>query len=258
LGEIRKDKPMPASNKDGNDPKTTRMDPEHRFLFKCGPGVACFTQCCQDINIVLTPYDVIRLKRALGISSDEFLDKYTLIMPKKDRLIPLVVLKMNEEDKRCPFVSPKGCVVYDHRPWACRMYPLDMNDDGTFRLITDASHCLGLLEKEEWRIGEWLVEQGIVPYDEMNTVLSSLTAPLQAQDLDVENPEIHKMVFMALYNLDKFRDFVFKSTFLDRFELDPARIERIKRDDVELLKFGIDWIKFGLFGEKLFKVRPKT
>ena len=249
---------MPASNKDGNDPKTTRMDPEHRFLFKCGPGVACFTQCCQDINIVLTPYDVIRLKRALGISSDEFLDKYTLIMPKKDRLIPLVVLKMNEEDKRCPFVSPKGCVVYDHRPWACRMYPLDMNDDGTFRLIADASHCLGLLEKEEWRIGEWLVEQGIVPYDEMNTVLSSLTAPLQAQDLDVENPEIHKMVFMALYNLDKFRDFVFKSTFLDRFELDPARIERIKRDDVELLKFGIDWIKFGLFGEKLFKVRPKT
>ena len=249
---------MPASNTEGNDPKTVRMDPEHRFLFKCGPGVACFTQCCQDINIVLTPYDVIRLKRALGISSDEFLDKYTLIMPKKDRLIPLVVLKMNEEDKRCPFVSPEGCVVYDHRPWACRMYPLDMNDDGTFRLITDASHCLGLLEKEEWRIGEWLVEQGIVPYDEMNTVLSSLTAPLQAQDLDVENPEIHKMVFMALYNLDKFRDFVFKSTFLNRFELDPARIERIKRDDVELLKFGIDWIKFGLFGEKLFKVRPKA
>ena len=249
---------MPASNRGGNDLKTARMDPEHRFLFKCGPGVDCFTQCCQDITIVLTPYDVIRLKRALGLSSDEFLDKYALIMPKKGRLIPLVVLKMNEEDKRCPFVSPEGCVVYDNRPWACRMYPLDMNDDGTFRLITDASHCLGLREKEEWRIGNWLVEQGIVPYDEMNTLLSSLTAPLQAQDLDVDNPEIHKMVFMALYNLDKFRDFVFKSTFLDRFDVDPARIEKIKRDDVALLKFGIDWIKFGLFGQKLFKVKPKA
>jgi len=249
---------MPASNRDGNDLKTARMDPEHRFLFKCGPGVACFTQCCQDITIVLTPYDVIRLKRALGLSSDEFLDKYALIMPKKGRLIPLVVLKMNEEDKRCPFVSPEGCVVYDNRPWACRMYPLDMNDDGTFRLITDASHCLGLREKEEWRIGNWLVEQGIVPYDEMNTLLSSLTAPLQAQDLDVDNPEIHKMVFMALYNLDKFRDFVFKSTFLDRFDVDSARIEKIKRDDVALLKFGIDWIKFGLFGQKLFSIRPKA
>jgi hypothetical protein len=207
---------------------------------------------------VLTPYDVIRLKTALGLSSDEFLDQYTIIVPKKDRLIPLVVLKMNEGDKRCPFVSPEGCVVYEDRPWACRMYPLDTNDDGTFRLITDASRCLGLQEKEAWRIGEWLVEQGIVPYDEMNTLLSSLTAPLQAQDLDVDNPEIHKMVFMALYNLDRFRDFVFKSSFLDRFEVDAARIEKIKRDDVELLKFGIDWIKFGLFGQKLFKVRPKA
>jgi hypothetical protein len=249
---------MSASNTDGNDSKTARMDPEHRFLFKCGPGVACFTQCCQDITIVLTPYDVIRLKTALGLSSDEFLDKYTLIMPKKGRLIPLVVLKMNDKDKRCPFVSPEGCVVYEDRPWACRMYPLDMNDDGTFRLITDASRCLGLQEKESWRIGEWLVEQGVVPYDEMNTLLSSLTVPLQAQDLDVDNPEIHKMVFMALYNLDKFREFVFKSTFLDRFEVDASRIEKIKRDDVELLKFGIDWIKFGLFGQKLFKVRPKA
>jgi hypothetical protein len=63
---------------------------------------------------------------------------------------------------------------------------------------------------------------------------------------------------MALYNVDKFRDFVFKSSFLDRFELDPARIERIKRDDEELLKFGIAWRKFGLFGQTLFKVRPKA
>jgi hypothetical protein len=234
------------------------MDPEHRFRFKCGPGVACFTQCCQDINIVLTPYDVIRLKNALGLSSDEFLDKHALIMAKKDRLIPLVVLKMNEDDKRCPFVSREGCAVYENRPWACRMYPLDMNDDGTFRLITDASRCLGLREKEEWQIREWLMDQGIVPYDEMNTLLSSLTTPLQAQDLDIDNPEIQKMVFMALYNVDKFRDFVFKSSFLDRFELDPARIEKIKRDDEELLKFAIEWIKFGLFGEKLFTVKQEA
>lgn len=254
----RKDDVMPAPNTEERNLKNTRMDPEHRFFFKCGPGVACFTQCCRDITIVLTPYDVIRLKRALGLSSDEFLDKYAIIMPRGNRLIPLVVLKMNEEDKRCPFVSSKGCAVYDNRPWACRMYPLDMNDDGTFRLITDASRCLGLQEKEECRIGEWLVEQGVVPYDEMNALLSSLTAPLQAQNLNIDNPEIHKMVFMALYNLDKFRDFVFKSTFLDRFEVEPSRIERIKRDDVELLKFAMEWIKFGLFGQKLFTVRPKA
>ncbi|MFH1351112.1 MAG: YkgJ family cysteine cluster protein [Pseudomonadota bacterium] len=242
---------------DAQKKQKSRMDPDHPFRFHCSEGVSCFTRCCQDVTIVLTPYDVLRLKRGKGISSDEFLERYTIILPKKKRLIPLVMLKMNEEDTRCPFVTQEGCSIYEYRPWPCRMYPLDMNDDGTLDLITDDSHCFGLKEKEEWRIGEWLVEQGVVPYDEMNTLFTEITAPLQAQEMDIENPQITKMIFMALYNLDKFREFVLKSTFLDRFEVEPLRVEKIKRDDVELLKFGIDWIKFGIFGQKLFWVKEK-
>jgi len=74
----------------------------------------------------------------------------------------------------------------------------------------------------------------------------------------VENPDIAKMVFMALYNVDKFRDFVFKSTFLDRFDVDKERIEKIRDSDIGLLKFAIDWLKFGLFGQKLFRVKQKS
>ena len=78
-----------------------RMDPEHIFEFNCHPSVSCFTQCCQNITIVLTPYDVLRLKKGLGISSDEFLEKYALIIPKKKRLIPLVILEMKKEESLC-------------------------------------------------------------------------------------------------------------------------------------------------------------
>lgn len=234
-----------------------RMDADHFFRFNCAPGIACFTLCCQDVNILLTPYDVLQLKNALGLSSDEFLEKHAIVLTKENQLIPLVFLKMREGDKRCPFVSEQGCTVYEHRPWACRMFPLDTAEDGTFHLIADSSRCKGLDAEETWQIGEWLVEQGVVPYDEMNTLLTSVIAPLKAQKLDIENPDISKMVFMGLYNLDKFRDFVFKSTFLDRFEIDPLLIEKIKRSDVELLKFALDWIKFGLFGQKLFKVKEK-
>ena len=99
------------------EPKT-KMVPEHVFAFRCHPGISCFTQCCRDVTIALTPYDVLRLRKALGISSYEFLEKYTLIIPKKNRLIPLVVLKMNDEDKKCPFVIEEGCRVYQERPWA--------------------------------------------------------------------------------------------------------------------------------------------
>lgn len=237
--------------------KKEKMTPEHVFTFKCDAGVSCFTQCCQDITIVLTPYDVLRMKNGLGNSSDEFLEKYALILPQKNRLIPLVILKMNEADKRCPFVREQGCSIYEERPWPCRMYPLDMDDDGTFSLISHADRCRGLDEEIPWRIGDWLVDQGIVPYDKMNALFAGITVPLSSHKLDIDNPKIEQMLFMALYNMDKFKDFVFSSTFLDRFEVEPSRIEKIKRNDEELLKFAFDWIKFGLFGEKLFWVKDK-
>ena len=104
-----------ATNADENK-KLLRMEADHVFQFNCSPGVTCFTQCCQDVTIVLTPYDILRLKNSLGISSDEFLDKYTIILSKENRLIPMVVLKMNEQNKRCPFVTDNGCSVYADRP----------------------------------------------------------------------------------------------------------------------------------------------
>jgi len=71
----RKEQNMP--DVEGADKKkpTERMDADHVFRFRCNPGVPCFTRCCGDVTIALTPYDVIRLKNALGVSSKEFLDQ---------------------------------------------------------------------------------------------------------------------------------------------------------------------------------------
>lgn len=246
------------SKKDLNE---LRMDADQPFQFKCGPQVPCFTNCCRDITIVLTPYDVLRLKNALNITAEEFLDRYTIIIPREKRLIPMVVLKMDEEkDKQCHFVDEKGCSVYEDRPWPCRMYPLNMNDDGSFSIIADPEKCKGLEQPDHARISTWLIEQGVPMYDEMNMLFSQVTAPLQAQELDIDNPKIFQMTFMALYNLDKFKDFVFKSSFLDRFVIDDITIEKLKRSEVELLKFAFDWIKFGIFGQKTLQVKdaPKN
>ncbi len=91
----------------------------------------------------------------------------------------------------------------------------------------------------------------------MNEFLSSLTIQLQSHQLDVTNPKIQQMIMMALYNIDKFREFVFNSAFLDRLEVEEDILGKITDSDHDLLKFAYEWLKFGLFGKKVFWVKEK-
>jgi hypothetical protein len=64
-----------------------------------------------------------------------------------------------------------------------------------------------------------------------------------------------KMFFLASYNIDKFKEFVFESSFLKRYQVDDATVEKIKTDEIELLQFGMRWLKWLLFKEGDFKVK---
>jgi hypothetical protein len=67
-----------------------------------------------------------------------------------------------------------------------------------------------------------------------------------------------QMYYMTCYSLDEFKKFVFQSKFLDLFDIETAIVERIKTDEVELLKFGFRWLKFALFGENTLKIKGKV
>jgi len=54
-----------------------QLNLDDKFKFRCHQGIACFNKCCENIDILLTPYDILRLKNRLGISSREFIDAYT-------------------------------------------------------------------------------------------------------------------------------------------------------------------------------------
>ena len=56
------------------------------------------------------------------------------------------------------------------------------------------------------------------------------------------------MAFMATYNIDRFRQFVLQSTFLNRYAVPSAVVQRIRSDDVDLLVFGMSWVKLMLWG----------
>jgi Fe-S-cluster containining protein len=241
-----------------------RLAEDSSFTFHCHKGVSCFNDCCGDVNIFLTPYDIIRLKSKLGISSGEFLSKYT-ISPFDEKLqYPVVMLKMEENDKRsCPFVGEDGCRVYNDRPWSCRMYPLGQASpkegsealDEEFYFLLQESVCKGFAEDKKWTVAEWIKDQGIDDYHELGELFKEIALHDSLREGKGMSPEKVEMFFTVAYNIDKFHDFVFKSTFFDKFEVDEDTQNKIRNDDVELLKFGFEWLRFSLFGESTMTIR---
>jgi hypothetical protein len=238
---------------------------EETFRFACHPGVGCFTECCADLSLILTPYDVVRLKNRLGIPSGAFIDRYT--EPKLDEAyrFPVIRLLMNEDERRsCPFVTPDGCTVYEDRPGACRIYPLGraaMNLGGTdqptrekFFLVRE-SHCRGFEEEREWTARDWMSSEGLDEYNAMNDQWLRILTSTRSLGDKAEAQRKVAMFYMASYNLDRFREFVLAGPFLERFEVAPETRERIPADDTALMLFAFDWLRFALFGEPTVKTR---
>lgn len=229
---------------------------EDGFTFACHRGLKCYTSCCRDVNIFLTPNDVIRMKKALGLTSREFLKKYTDLVVIKGKHLPLIQLKMNNDDNdKCFFVRPHGCVLYADRPWACRMFPLDEWPGGGYKVVAKPEKCHGLVEGDPWLVKSWLKDQGATQAKESDGSYDALTGHEFMNELDINNDQILNMIITAIYDVDGFRDMIFKSSFLDKFDVDPDRVELLKTDDAVVLDMGFDWVRFGLLGQKTLKLK---
>jgi hypothetical protein len=68
----------------------------------------------------------------------------------------------------------------------------------------------------------------------------------------IEDPRMQDMLLMALYDVDRFREFVFKSSFLQKMNIDEDIVEKIREDDISMLYFAGQWLRFALFGQKGF------
>ncbi|OQX25121.1 MAG: hypothetical protein BWK80_17255 [Desulfobacteraceae bacterium IS3] len=238
-----------------------KLEEEDTFSFHCHPGLACFNRCCRNLNLFLYPYDVIRLKNRLGITSGQFIDRYSDAVLRPSNFFPEVLLHMAEnEGQTCPFLSESGCSVYADRPDTCRLFPVEQGifyDAQTMktRMISffkPPDFCLGLHEKTIWTPKTWIQGQDAEEYHKMTLQWADLKERFQSDPWGksgAEGPGA-KMAFMAIYNIDEFREFVFKSSFLKRYKVASETLKKIRHNDVEILKFGFEWVKFYLWGIK--------
>ena len=234
--------------------------------FACHPGVSCFTACCHNIKIILTPYDILILRRRLNIPAHEFITQYTepTYLEKTD--IPGVQIKLTGDKNGCPFVTPEGCTVYTDRPSACRYYPVgmaDFHEGGTddaaeekFFFLVKEPHCKGHEEPKRWTIRDWRADQGVDVRDEMNKEWLRLVMRRKSFGLQATLSDAAKrMFFMASTDLDTFRKFVFESSFLDTYEVDADTVAKIREDDVELMLFSFRYLANTLFGAAGMSIR---
>jgi hypothetical protein len=211
------------------------------------------------------PYDIIQLKNCLNISSGQFLKNYTYTLMGESGL-PIVGLKMNtDEQKTCPFMTDSGCIVYESRPWACRVYPLQPESTRItekkgrlYYSIMDLPFCRGLKSDSRSTVKEWLDRQNVPVYLEMESLFKNITTASFLSDKKIENPQIQEMFFMACYDIDRFRRFVFETSFLTQFDIDDQEIDKIRRNDTALYRFAMRWIEFGLLQQQGLKLKPQV
>ena len=238
-----------------------RLGETDRFSFRCHAQVSCFNRCCHNLNLFLYPYDCIRLKHHLGISSDEFLDRYVDVVLRPTNFFPDVLLRMEESsEKPCPFLRETGCSVYPDRPDTCRSFPIERgilysaekNQPEMICFFRPPDFCMGQYESQDWTPRSWLADQEVEIYHKMAAHWAELKHLFQSNPWGPGGPDgpQAKMAFMASYNIDRFRDFIFQSSFLKRYKVTLANRKKIRTDDVKLLRFGFEWIKFYLWGIK--------
>ena len=241
---------------------------DSKFKFGCHNDMSCFTSCCSRTSIILTPYDIVRMKNRMGISSGDFLEKYTYTYIDEEISHPYAVLEVMDDNKEgCPFVTPKGCSIYEDRPSNCRYYPVGQgimiigSEEGPvneeFYFFIRDPNCLGYKEGREWTIESWRIEQGADLYDEMNREWKEIQLRRNTSEQSKLESNKQAMLYMASYDIDKFKKFVFESKFLDILEIDKEEVEKIKIDEIALMKFGFKYLKFILMLENTLKVKEE-
>jgi len=240
------------------EPDVTPISLKETFCFACHPAVPCFNECCRDLNQFLTPYDILRLKTHLGLTSRQFLERYTSQHVGPESGLPIITLEPGDpQNLTCPFVIPRGCSVYENRPSSCRTYPLmrgiaRCRQTGTMTeqfMVLKETHCRGFDRGRSQTVQQWIDGQQIADYNDINDKLMHIISLKNSRKPGVLGLKERHLFFTALYDLDVFRSQITDNGILADGNLDPALVDKALADDLALLEIGMMWVEKVLFDQ---------
>ncbi len=183
------------------------------FDFNCHQ---CGT-CCHDIDVLLNPWDVIKLHRELKIPTQEIMN-YIHIQPGGRSKWPMVLLNMVEPRIKipgrtrsaCSFLKGGKCSVYKERPTVCRSYPIgrvsgrnqETNEALPERYILVPEQCAAYNAGVKHTVSDWIKEADLedrwAKSREYDKVLMDL---LGIKKIDMKELLADQLAYSILVNL---------------------------------------------------------
>ena len=111
---------------------------------------------------------------------------------------------------------------------------------------------MGHREPKTWTLKKWMKDQETIGLEKDNKDWLDIVARLKAMKFDETQQHEISLCIMASYDIETFSRFVFESSMLKRFNIEKKTVDLISSDQLELLKFGMMWLQFSLFGEGHF------
>ena len=223
---------------------------QSRFRFHCHAGLDCFNRCCRTPTIILSPYDILRLKQCLGIGSEEFLQRYTRQQTEELSNLPLILIDTAVSPAGgCPFLGANGCTVYADRPAACRLFPITMGSRLTENGVEDyyfcrkLDYCQGFATDVEWTVESWQANQGFAEFEAGRREWLEIILEKGQRGRIAMEAQFQDLFATMAYDLDRFRSLMAEPAFLRAYGLDEEALEQVKDRDLALLKFSYRYLE---------------
>jgi uncharacterized protein len=219
-----------CETRDGFNSSTVNRNSQFSYLCNaCG-------LCCHDKVITLSPFDVLQLARAAGVSTREAIERFTI---RRGSILRFT------EGGACVALEGARCGVHRGRPLACRLYPLGIEriekaGEEKFVTLEPAKGSLGVYGVDG-TVNNFIEAQGVGEYFEAITRYASLLAVFRgriAETVDFDRVEprefwriaVREALAESTYSANSIIDAMFDVGGIaaaDDAEIVEAHIERL-------------------------------